>query len=65
MDWLDGLQGKKPMPLAPDRQFCDRPGVGLTCIRVSNVGGKEFDEPFGRVGRRSEKGGEFPGSRYY
>lgn len=52
------------MPLAPGRKFCDRPGVGLSRIRVSNVGGKEFDEPFGRVGRRCEKNGEFPRGWY-
>lgn len=47
------------MPFAPGRKFGNRPRISFPGIRVSNVGGEEFDEPFGRVGRRGEKGGEF------
>ena len=53
------------MPFAPGRKFRDRPSIGFPSIRVSNVGGEEFHEPLSRVGRRCEKGGEFPRARYY
>ena len=51
------------MPLAPGGKFSDRPGVGLSRIGVANVGGKEFDKPFGCIGCGGEKGGEFPCGR--
>ncbi len=47
------------MPLAPGRKFCDRPGIGFARVWVANVGGEEFDEPLGRVGRGCKESGEF------
>lgn len=52
------------MPLAPGRKFGHRPGIGFSSVRVSDVGRKEFHEPFGRVGRRREEGGECSGTGY-
>ena len=55
MDRLDGWQGEEPMPFAPRRKFGDRPGIGLACVWVANVGGEERDEPFGRMRRRRKE----------
>ncbi len=64
MHRANGLQGEQSMLLAPRGKFSDGPGVGLSSVRVTDVGGKEFDKPFCRVGRRREEGGELPRARY-
>ncbi len=46
------------MALAPGRKFGNGPGIGLACVRVADVGGKEGDEPFGGFGCRSEERGD-------
>ncbi len=51
------------MPFAPGRKFGNRPGIGFSGVRVSDVGSKEFDEPFGCLGCGGEEGGEFPCGR--
>lgn len=52
------------MPFAPRCKFRDRPGVRLSGVRVADVSGKEFDEPFRCVGRWREERGELPCAWY-
>ena len=47
----------QPVGLAPDSELSRRPGVGLACVWVPDIGGEELDEPLARVmGGRKERG---------
>ena len=46
------------MLVAPGRKFGDGPGIGLACVRVTDVRGKELDKLLGCMRGWSKEGGE-------
>ena len=54
-----------PVIRAPGRESAGRARIGLACVRVSYLGRKELDDPFGGLCVRSKKSRQPPDSFSY